>query len=1170
LGVAHEKTEYRLFRRLHDILQPAHSEEGLKRLHEADGNSFWFGAFYDQYGDPYLTDGSIYSSLISQAGHSEGGHKYPQLVSFIGQTNAGKSTLLKMLIDQEERKLWPDDQSTFPSPVVGSASHEYQPTSANVHLYADPRSISDTSCSMPLFFADCEGLDAGEKTPRAETVRRSAQNQEQSLPTRLDWGRKRTLAWAETDEMRARQFIVKQLYPRILYTFSDVVVFVLRNSKTFERTALSNLLQWGENSLETSINQPVLPHAIIVLNASRKRRSGHGWDTAEATRDLLDSVDTSFGQDPDIIPLIRKWRRRGKDIRRCRELIECYYASFKVVKIPMEEQGQYNQIADQITALREEIDDCCKRSFNVKREARRLSDADELDVYLQFAFDHFAEYLTRPYDFIEVSRRHNPVPENFGDHILQLAKDVQAQANKKTIRVNGAWVFGKISRVVSSSVLLECTRYHKGHATLHFKQYNDYFDDALYYFFQEHYPCEFELSNRRCVNLRGRHRKGHQDAGGRVIQAGEYISKFTYTNLHPIWMKNIESDLENLERKLQDLKGEYKTQSLLDDCLALQLHSQSATALYDQIGSSALFLSHMTCFSCLMAVPQHPLPCGHVLCTKCIKGHGQIKKDVDDCVNHNYEIRKCPLHANSKPWRPRFVVRFKPDLAGVRALSLDGGGIRGIIELEVLYQIHREMERNELIIPLSAFFDLIVGTSTGAIIALCLATKTWNLRKCVETFKHLCDQAFTPRGLFGIPVLQFATHFRHGGSQYKTRPLYRALRKALGARQLFGHTPYDSSHKPKVAVTSTEASGKKAIVIANYNRPDLAQAGKVQGGYEFLRPGDPSCEFTVWEAAAASTAAPKYFKRFNHQQTGRFFLDGALYHNNPARVVQSEVKALWPDTADQNPDLFLSIGTGQYKDQIDHEKRDKGESENSAKNERTYGPFAASQVLRVLTNRIGNILNAEKAWDDFLEHVEQQPNHDKRRYIRINPDLRKEPPKLDAKGEVQGLHHKTKQILQKSENQDIIRDVAMRLIASSFYFVKTSKTTLSPGIVHTFTGKICCRFENGSRKLRRMGEFLRHQQRPTSQPFFEIENQDCGVIVQKIEISTVLVASMINKSAFVLETCKIELPTPSASIAITLSLRNSRGSYSRYPISGFPRTLPEAPPPTEHYKPHLG
>jgi patatin-like phospholipase/acyl hydrolase len=57
-------------------------------------------------------------------------------------------------------------------------------------------------------------------------------------------------------------------------------------------------------------------------------------------------------------------------------------------------------------------------------------------------------------------------------------------------------------------------------------------------------------------------------------------------------------------------------------------------------------------------------------------------------------------------------IQLKPRCAGARILTLDGGGIRGIIELSVLQALHKEVDLGEAF-SLRDMFDLIVGTSTG-------------------------------------------------------------------------------------------------------------------------------------------------------------------------------------------------------------------------------------------------------------------------------------------------------------------------------------------------------------------------------------------------------------------------------------------------------------------------
>lgn len=165
---------------------------------------------------------------------------------------------------------------------------------------------------------------------------------------------------------------------------------------------------------------------------------------------------------------------------------------------------------------------------------------------------------------------------------------------------------------------------------------------------------------------------------------------------------------------------------------------------------------------------------------------------------------------------------------------------------------------------------------------------------------------------------------------YKTKQLHEALKTALGDDSLFGGPrPNETNYSPKVAVTATDDEGRKAVVIANYNRAIAMPKGRsnAESQYDFPRPDEPCKELKCWEAAAATAAAPPYFKSFHHTASSRSYLDGAFYNNNPARVAQQERKMLWDDDADRHPDIFLSIGTSKNARQV---RRDMRHSEDSA------------------------------------------------------------------------------------------------------------------------------------------------------------------------------------------------------------------------------------------------
>lgn len=361
-----------------------------------------------------------------------------------------------MLIDLHYEAGSDRDSSPYPTPVVASMLQPNQTTSADVHLYSDPLTYGERT---PLLYADCEGFTGGETLPVGAIENRRQSLDPTAFSPRLTPGKMRELYWAKTPEKRAREFVVANLYPRILYTFSDVVVFVLRNAKTFESTVFQPLIEWGVASLEKSINQPTLPHAIIVLNDTDLAISSEEWEVDSATQNLLeanrDCLNPRSGSHY-FIQLAKEWRAKGKAITDILDLIQCYYSTFKVVRIPT--KGRYQRMYEQVKKLHRLMSESCASSFITKRQARMLATSEELSLYLQSAFDHFAGTIDEPFNFIKVSLQINPIPDNFGGHILQLARAIQSNGRRR----ESHWIFEKIHYLVASSVMLDCVRHRKG------------------------------------------------------------------------------------------------------------------------------------------------------------------------------------------------------------------------------------------------------------------------------------------------------------------------------------------------------------------------------------------------------------------------------------------------------------------------------------------------------------------------------------------------------------------------------------------------------------------------------------------------------------------------------------------------------------------------------------
>jgi len=91
---------------------------------------------------------------------------------------------------------------------------------------------------------------------------------------------------------------------------------------------------------------------------------------------------------------------------------------------------------------------------------------------------------------------------------------------------------------------------------------------------------------------------------------------------------------------------------------------------------------------------------------------------------------------------------------GLRLLSLDGGGIRGLSSLIILRDVMERIKSDENLIstPLPCeYFDMIGGTGTGGIIALMLGRLRLSVDDAIEHFVHFTENVFSDKkGAFSI------------------------------------------------------------------------------------------------------------------------------------------------------------------------------------------------------------------------------------------------------------------------------------------------------------------------------------------------------------------------------------------------------------------------------------
>jgi hypothetical protein len=165
------------------------------------------------------------------------------------------------------------------------------------------------------------------------------------------------------------------------------------------------------------------------------------------------------------------------------------------------------------------------------------------------------------------------------------------------------------------------------------------------------------------------------------------------------WLRNIERRFKQMYhsvfRALPDLSPKDLTRVL---GLRKMIHREHKS-IWNRLQSNK------TCLSCLQSVPDHVLPCGHSYCPRCVQEIAQPSHSFE-CA---FDMVACILCENYSH-NGSHQIQLKPRCAGVRVLTLDGGGIRGIVELALIRALEKEIG---LGIQVGELFDLVVGTSTG-------------------------------------------------------------------------------------------------------------------------------------------------------------------------------------------------------------------------------------------------------------------------------------------------------------------------------------------------------------------------------------------------------------------------------------------------------------------------
>jgi hypothetical protein len=159
------------------------------------------------------------------------------------------------------------------------------------------------------------------------------------------------------------------------------------------------------------------------------------------------------------------------------------------------------------------------------------------------------------------------------------------------------------------------------------------------------------------------------------------------------------------------------------------------------------------------------------------------------------------------------------------------------------------------------------------------------------------------------------------------------------------------------------------------------------------------------------------------------YVDGAVFHNNPVRIANYESKLNFLDASRSDRRRF------QIRKMINQVKPTQHDKLMAV-------PKAFPQIeswLTIFKKRVESALDAEATWREFRKDVVgTTPHAAAERYIRVNPRTKNRIPKMDDKSQIDNLQEEVINSLRTHGSQTKVKDIAQRLVASSFYFEKTS------------------------------------------------------------------------------------------------------------------------------------
>jgi len=302
-----------------------------------------------------------------------------------------------------------------------------------------------------------------------------------------------------------------------------------------------------------------------------------------------------------------------------------------------------------------------------------------------------------------------------------------------------------------------------------------------------------------------------------------------------------------------------------------------------------------------------------------------------------------------------------------RILSIDGGGIRGIIPGQVLVKLESKLREasGKPKATIADFFDLIAGTSTGGILT------------CI----YLCpDFGGGDRPKARFSAQQAVDLYLERGDEIFDVSLWQKLRSGRGAfDEIYDATELEEALDDYLGELKLSQLLKPCLITA-YNI-------KKRAAYFFTQHDaiiDEKDDFLVKDVARATSAAPVFFEAARIKSLSKVpypLIDGGVFANNPAMCAYAEARKKLPGNPAAEGMAILSIGTGMLAKAYDYK---------SVKN---WGAVSwIKPLLDIMMSGVSETVDRQLSMIfDTIEHRDQ--------YLRINAPLLNASPDMDDASE---------------------------------------------------------------------------------------------------------------------------------------------------------------------------